>query len=272
MLYGIFVPQRVLLLVTDLEVGGTPHVVRDLALRLRSPERVMSVACLAPWEPVAGEIAAAGIRVRPLGARNSFHLPRVVAELSKLASGCDVVMSFLVHSNFVAALASRVLPDVRFIQSIQTTQVRPYWHWLLQGLIAPAAESIVVPSVSAKRNAVQRSEIPPAQIQVIPNAVETTLFAGPRWPGPDGVFRVGFLGASIRSSGSAIWCGPSNWSRRPSFTFMATAGTALLEKLIRQLQIGGRVIMHGTTPNPADALRASTRWSCPATPRVLAWS
>ena len=144
-------PRRILLLITDLEIGGTPTVVRELALRLHAPPEVeVEVACLAKWGPVADQIKAAGLPVTSLDARGPRHLPRVVRRLRTLVRerGVDTVFSFLVHANFVAALASRKLTGVQFLQSIQTTQPRPRWHWRLQRHIWKYAEVVVVPSDS----------------------------------------------------------------------------------------------------------------------------
>lgn len=249
------VPQRVLFLCTDLEVGGTPHVVRDLAIRLRGPDRTTAVACIAPWGPVAGEIERAGIRVRAMGAPNSLHLPRVVNELSRVGKSFDVIFSFLMHANFVAAVTSRLLPGVRLIQSIQTAQARPMWHWALQGLIAPAAEAIVVPSASASRAAIMRSEISPAKVRVIPNAVDMSRFAAPRTPHSTDRCRIGFIGRldPVKRVGDlvrAIALLPccelhvfGDGDARPG-----------IEALITRLGVADRVTMHGTTQSAAKAL------------------
>ena len=60
---------RILLFLTDLEFGGTPTVVRELALRLRTHADIQ-VACLGKWGPVAGELSVAeqqiaGVEVPP---------------------------------------------------------------------------------------------------------------------------------------------------------------------------------------------------------------
>ena len=63
--------RRILLLITDLQIGGTPTVVRELACRLHHPPEVqIEVACLAAWGEVADQLRAAGIPVTALGARN----------------------------------------------------------------------------------------------------------------------------------------------------------------------------------------------------------
>ena len=173
-------PRRILLLITDLEIGGTPTVVRELATRLHSPPEVeIQVACLSKWGPVADQIRAAGVAVTPLDARGARDLRRTIGRLRGLVRErqIDTVFSFLVHSNFVAALASKALPHVRFFQSIQTTQPRPRWHWWIQRRIHQAAEKVVVPSPSAGQVARQWAHVSAERLVVIPNAVDVDLLA-----------------------------------------------------------------------------------------------
>jgi glycosyltransferase involved in cell wall biosynthesis len=168
------VDRRILLLLTDLEIGGTPTVVRELAARLhRPPELCIHVACLDRWGPAADLIAQKGISVTALNAKGKADL-WVIGRLVKLirAQRCDTVLSFLVHANAAAAVAGRYCRGVRFLQSIQTTQRRPHWHWRLQRLAQRAAEKIVVPSASAAAVAAQWAGVAPEKIVVIPNAVD----------------------------------------------------------------------------------------------------
>ena len=187
--------MRLLLLNTDLERGGTPTVVRELAKRLPSDDLHVEVACLAARGPVAGEIEAFGGRVTAFGVARPWHLPAAVRRLRALVRerGIDTVFSFLVHANAVAALASRGLPGVRFLQSIQTVQPRPRWHWAVQRQIWRAAGRIVVPSSAVAAVARERSGVPAGRVALIPNALDPAdyprveVFAGP-------TVRVGFLG------------------------------------------------------------------------------
>jgi glycosyltransferase involved in cell wall biosynthesis len=174
-------PRRILLLITDLEIGGTPTVVRELAVRLHAPPEVeVEVACLAKWGPVADQIRAAGLTVTALDARGLRDLPAVVRRLRDLVRGrgIDTVFSLLIHANFVAALASEKLPGVRFLQSIQTTQPRPRWHWWLQRHVQRRAEKVVVPSPSAALVATDKCRVPPERVVVIPNGVDLAAFEG----------------------------------------------------------------------------------------------
>lgn len=189
-------PRRILLLITDLEIGGTPTVVRELATRLNDPPGVVvEVACLKRWGPVADQLRDAGISVTAFDATGVFSLPGTIKRLRRLVLGqeIDTVVSFLVHANAIAATALKRLPNVRLFQSIQTTQPKPKWHWRLQGRIHWRAERIVVPSHAIVCAAGDRSGIPADRFVVIPNAIDPDGF--PRAAVfQSNVTRLGFLG------------------------------------------------------------------------------
>src|SRR5690349_3370956 len=103
--------RRILLLITDLEIGGTPTVVRELAVRLHAPPGVhVEVACLAKWGPVADQPREAGIEVTALGAKGAWDL-RILPRFVRLVREhrIDTVFSFLMHANVVAAIGSLFL-------------------------------------------------------------------------------------------------------------------------------------------------------------------
>lgn len=186
--------KRILLLITDLEIGGTPTVVRELAVRLRDHAHV-EVACLKRAGPVAGEISSAGIDVTASNAASAFQLPRVIRGVRELIQSrrIDTVMSFLIHANFVASRAVRAAPNVRLLQSIQTIQPTPTWHWWLQSRIAASAEKIIVPSNAIVDFASKRCAIPREKFLVIPNAIDPSAFAQTTVFRGDEV-RIGYLG------------------------------------------------------------------------------
>ncbi|MGA2496221.1 MAG: glycosyltransferase family 4 protein [Tepidisphaeraceae bacterium] len=168
--------RRLLILVTDLEIGGTPTVVRELAVRLHGRGHSVAVACLGRRGPVADQIMQAGVQVTALGALGSWDVRILPGLLTFLGTGeFDAVFSFLIHANAVAAVACS-LTGTRLFQSIQTTQPWPRWHWVLQRLIAPLASRVVVPSQSVADAARKWSDVPPSQIQVIPNAIDPDDF------------------------------------------------------------------------------------------------
>ena len=101
-------PRRILLLLTDLKIGGTPKVVREIATRLHQPPQVaIHVACLARSGPVADQLRERGVPVTTLDAGGVGDWG-VAGRLVKLIrrERFDTVASFLVHANAVAAIAS----------------------------------------------------------------------------------------------------------------------------------------------------------------------
>jgi GalNAc-alpha-(1->4)-GalNAc-alpha-(1->3)-diNAcBac-PP-undecaprenol alpha-1,4-N-acetyl-D-galactosaminyltransferase len=145
----------------------------------------VEVACLKRWGPVADQLRDGGVKTTALEAGAAHHLPRTLARLVRLVRGGrhDTVFSFLVHANALAAAASRFCRGVRFLQSVQTTQSHPSWHWKLQRLVHKAAERVVVPTNSVADVTVARSRVPRDKIVVIPNAVDPGAF--PRSPIPE---------------------------------------------------------------------------------------
>jgi len=190
--------RRILLLITDLQIGGTPTVVRELAIRLHEPGTVeIEVACLASAGPVVDQLRAAGVHVTTLGADSALNVIGATSRLVTLIRQrhYDTVLSFLVHANTVAAIASRFCRRTRFIQSIQTTQPRPRWHWLMQSLAQHAADRIIVPTESTARVAMDRAHVPARKLAVIPNAIDVDSFE--RSPVPlesPRPYPVGFIG------------------------------------------------------------------------------
>lgn len=268
-------PRRILLFITDLEIGGTPTVVRELAARLHDPPHVeIEVACLKAWGPVADQIREVGVNVTALGATSRFQFGRAAWQLRDLVRerAIDTVFSFLVHANAVAAKASRELTGVRFIQSIQTTQPRPWWHWWVQKKVASAAEKVVVPSPSAADVAHDWAGVPRDKIVVIPNAVDVAAFSRVaaeretflgQHHAVDSAVRIGFLGrldpvkrvedliCAMRylSDGGQL-------NRYQLHVFGDGAERAKLEALAaKEVPQQTEVVFHGSVSTPGEALK-----------------
>jgi glycosyltransferase involved in cell wall biosynthesis len=256
---------RILLLVTDLEIGGTPTVVRELAIRIhkhfaqaRSASNTVHVACLSPSGPVAEQLKSAGVPVTALNARGPRDL-FVIARLNGLLHehGFDTVFSFLIHANAAAAATALANPRIRYIQSIQTTQPTPRWHWWLQRLVHRMAERIIVPSESVAEAARCWSHIPSEKISVIPNAIDLAEFADVKpVEGNPRPFPIGFLGRldpikripdlleAVRQLNGLVHLN----------IFGAGPEQAALEQIIGDLKIQNLVTMHGSIARPQDAL------------------
>jgi glycosyltransferase involved in cell wall biosynthesis len=250
------VPRRILLLITDLEIGGTPTVVRELAIRLTQAGDYVEVASLKDAGPNGTLLAAAGIRITAFNASRAIGLPIVAKRLRRLVrtGRFDVVFSFLVHANAVAALA--VPPDVPLLQSIQTTQPLPRWHWHVQRFAARRASRIVVPSQSTVDAGVERSAIPREKFVVIPNAVEPGSFERSivpleaRKPYP-----IGFIGRldSVKRIPDLIAAVTSMTEPVMLNIFGEGPERARIEQLVKHAG-AGRVILRGAVSRPQLAL------------------
>ena len=248
------------LIITDLQIGGTPTVVRELAMRLPA-----SVISLAPDGPVSEQLRAAGRPVYSLELSSSIALPLAIGRLARLIrqEKFDTVLSFLIHANTVAAGASRFCRGTRFLQSIQTTQPTPRWHWKLQSLVHHAAENIVVPSPSVVEAAMKWSSIPREKFVVIPNAVDVSSFSRLTSDGNgpqagrlnEEKRRIGFIGRldPIKRIDDLIEAMVMLPDHRLEI-FGEGSERPRLEKLIIQRRFNDRVILHGAIADPKDAL------------------
>lgn len=252
--------HRLLLLNTDLELGGTPTVVRELAIRLNDPPRLhVEVACLSPGGPVAEQLRSAGIEVTPFNARRPTELPRVVGQLADLIRDrqLDTVFSFLMHANAIAAMARRKCVGVRFFQSIQTTQPYPRWHWWIQRFAQRAAERIIVPSPSVAHVARERALVPREKIIVIPNAIDPADFVRSTVPmGNARPFPIGFLGRldPVKRVGDLVEAVGLLGDQVHLHIFGDGPERGRIESQISTLNLQSRVTMHGSVARPQIAL------------------
>jgi glycosyltransferase involved in cell wall biosynthesis len=187
--------RRILLLVTDLEIGGTPTVVRELARRLHGDAAHVEVVSLKGLGHNGALLVDAGVAVTAMNAEGITALPATALRVRRLIAGedFDTVLSFLVHANVVAALSTP--RHVWLVQSIQTTQPEPRWHWTAQAWAARRAQRVVVPSASVVDAGCERSGISREKFVVIPNAIEPGDFVRSPFPvtSPQ-VYPVGFIG------------------------------------------------------------------------------
>ncbi|MGN6370219.1 MAG: glycosyltransferase [Phycisphaerae bacterium] len=160
-------PISLTLLITDLHLGGTPLLLRDLALALHADNLQLSVISLKPLptpqienqkskienQTIPDQLRAANIPVHTLNMTNPLHAPRALRHLTQLLEeqNPDALYSMLIHANLLATLAHRRLKKKRahvpkLIHSIHTLQSNPKWHWTLQSKLNKYADAMIVPT------------------------------------------------------------------------------------------------------------------------------
>ncbi len=195
---------RVVFVITDLELGGTPLVLRDLVLGLVEGGEILPVVVSLKRLPVgegtiAGEMEAGGVRVVSLGMRGMRDLVGGCKGLMKVIEevGADVVYSMLVHANVVATIVRPFLKRrVQFVQSIHTLQEKPGWHWWVSGMAAGFADAIVAPAEAILEKLEGYGSF--GRGVVIENGIDVERFAGARamegMPWAKGSKVVGYVG------------------------------------------------------------------------------
>jgi glycosyltransferase involved in cell wall biosynthesis len=265
--------SRLLLLNTDLLRGGTPTVVRELAVRLRADGIDVEVACLAKWGPVAEELRDAGVPTTALNAAGPRDVAVVVRLLRLVRERRPTtVLSFLMHANAAAAIASlRVGRGVRWVQSIQTTQPNPRWHWPVQRLAARAADAVVVPSPSAAAVARDWAGVPGERVVVIPNAIDPDDWPASPDHDPTSIVFLGRLdpikdvptlvAAVALLNDRAGACRPGPGRRGSALLHLHIYGDGpdrtQVARAIADHQLADHVTLHGTIARPQDALASA---------------
>ncbi|MFT3786275.1 MAG: glycosyltransferase family 4 protein [Tepidisphaeraceae bacterium] len=254
--------RRILLFLTDLEVGGTPTVVRELSWRLVESAGVhVEVASLKTGGVVMEQLREKRINVRQFDLVRTWEVPTVVSAFARFVQKrrFDTVVSFLMHANVIAAMASRFTQDTRYFQSIQTSQPNPRWHWKMQAFAQSAAEKIIVPSSSVARIAQEWSGAPEERLAVIPNALDPAEYREPmltRLPKRDDTVRVGFVGRldpvkRIPDLIEAIALLPQQFQLE---VFGEGAERRRLTDLIRERGLEHRIHLRGKVTRPHTAL------------------
>ena len=172
---------RILLLITDLEVGGVPLHFKDLADGLSRERFDVHVACLAPIGPVGREIEALGLPVYGLGAAGPwdlgvfFRLKRLLGQLRP-----DILHAALVHANFAGRIVGRFSGISPVVASVHTAERGVAWHhWIERWFHRLSAMTICI-SPSVRDHVIDRSRVPSERLKVIPSGIRTDVFSQAR--------------------------------------------------------------------------------------------
>lgn len=165
-------------MITDLEIGGAPFIVRDLALGLHADSRFdVHVACLAPPGPVARELTSCGITTHCLGAKSPWDF-RVFYRLAALISRFqpDILHCHLLHANVAGRLIGSALNVRHIIATVHTAEQHKLWHLTAENLTCRLSRLTICVSPSVCHHLKLHAHIPDRYLKIISNGIDTQKF------------------------------------------------------------------------------------------------
>lgn len=175
-------PIRLLLVVDSLDVGGAERHVVDLAVALRRKGYEVTVAC-STIGALSGVLAEASIPVRAL-----LHRPvkrRLSAAFAHRLRRLVKEGRFdLVHAHvYASATAAAVATTGTGVPLVITEHTEAPWRgrralWISRWLYR-RAEHVIAVSSAIQRRLIVTDDVPPARINVIPNAVSPVASTPP---------------------------------------------------------------------------------------------
>ena len=160
--------MRIVLLVTDLQRGGTPLRLAAVARGLRAIGEQVAVGCLAPPGPVGLALERDGVEVFACGARRPWHvgaLHRLRRALARIRP--DVLHSTLVHANLAARLAGRGCCGV-VLTGTATIEVQHRWHRWIERATARLDDGHIVHSRVLAEHVCRAFGRPTDRVHVVP--------------------------------------------------------------------------------------------------------
>ena len=167
-----------LLLITDLGLGGAPLVVRDLAANLDHDRFAVRVACLAPPGPIAHDLQRLGIPTDCLGATGPTD-PRIPYRLARFVAAVrpTILHCHLVHANVLGRLVGSLMRVPHIIATIHTAEQHQRWHLTAEKLTCRLSDVSVCVSPSVARHTRRFAGVPASRLRVITNGIDIDRFA-----------------------------------------------------------------------------------------------
>lgn len=241
------VPQKIVIVTTELGVGGAERCVANLACRLNPQKyQVQVVALAAPPKPprdgLVGQLHAAGIELTFLNCQRSGQIFSAISQLRRIVQEAKpaIVWSFLFHANVVATFATQGLP-LRRLQSLRVIE-QGWWRRKLQAWVAAKADRVLCVSEGVKVFATQTLKLPAQKLEVIPNGVDLSeitpiTYAEPE-KRPQRILAVGRLEPQ-KGFDWLIRCLTPLLQEKPDWELVILGDGSLREQLATQIQTAG---------------------------------
>jgi len=165
-------PVRVMLLITDLQRGGTPLRTVNLAKALRDQNVQPIVGSLAPRGPLHDELdklSISSFHCDASGARSLGAFKRLAEIIASIDP--DVIHASLFHANIAARLVGRLDRARPIITSTVTIEIERKWHNWVEGFTAHRSD-IHVANSTAVRSHLLNVGFDPQRTVVIRNGLE----------------------------------------------------------------------------------------------------
>lgn len=169
--------KRILIVTTELSVGGAERCVANVACRLDPARYEVHVVALAPppeapRDALVRQLKAAQVPLTFLNCRSKWEFLSAIGQLKRIVHQTqpDVVWSFLFHANVLAAMATRK-SNVQRLQSLRVIE-QGSWRRKLQSWAAHRADRVLCVSDGVRRFAAETLRVPQNKLQVIPNGID----------------------------------------------------------------------------------------------------
>ena len=170
--------MKVMLLVTDLERGGTPGRIARMARGLHAESVEVHVGCLAVSGPISADLEQAAIATFSCDAAG----PRDLSVLGRLGGHVGRIRPNLIHATLTHAnLAARLMGlrhRIPVIGSTATIEVERRWHLMAERCTARLDRRHIVNSRAVAKHVQDAFRLPASRIDIVPPSIDTP-FAPP---------------------------------------------------------------------------------------------
>ncbi len=168
---------KVLMLITDLYVGGAPLHLKQLAFGLDRTKFKLKIVCLDNESEISQELQSSGFQVDCLGAQkiSDLHiLPKLFKSIQSFQP--DVIHSFLMHANVLGRLFGQMLNINKVFASLHSTDRRRL-HALAENLTYRLSKKTICISPSVLDYVNYRCHVPHEKLELIIHGIDCDKFA-----------------------------------------------------------------------------------------------
>jgi glycosyltransferase involved in cell wall biosynthesis len=168
---------ELLLLITELNVGGAERIVEQLATHLPGDRYEVKVACLYDPHAVGANIEAAGIPLIDFNMRGKgdvWAAHRLLRFLQE--NDIQILHAHLFHANLLAATVGRMAGTPVVIATRHSVEIGGGHRERLNRLLRPLCDAVVTVSRQVYEVEIKRSGANPAKIVEIPSGVAVDTY------------------------------------------------------------------------------------------------